>query len=166
MNQNNNHPLFKHGMRKTRLYGIYTNMRSRCTNNKCGSWAVYGGRGIGLEWASFLAFYQDMGESYFEHVAQFGIKNTTLDRIDSNKNYCKENCRWATCAQQSRNTSQNRWITYAGQTKVLADWAKEYKIKRLTLKRRIDVAGMSIELALTMPVRVQKPYVRNNSCQS
>ena len=46
-----------------------------------------------------------MRESYKEHVNLYWEKNTTIDRMNGNLNYCKENCRWATCKEQSENTS-------------------------------------------------------------
>ena len=44
-----------------------------------------------------------MYESYLEHIKKFGKKNTTIDRIDNDGNYCKENCHWATAKEQSLN---------------------------------------------------------------
>lgn len=52
---------------------------------------------------SFEDFKRDMYESYLEHVEKFWIKQTTIDRIDVNWNYCKENCRWATYKEQLTN---------------------------------------------------------------
>lgn len=54
-------------------------------------------------WKSFEEFYNDMNDSYLEHVKQYWEKDTTIDRIDFNWNYCKENCRWATCKEQVYN---------------------------------------------------------------
>ena len=58
---------------------------------------------ISVERKNEKEFYNDMYDGFIEHVNRFWIKNTTLDRIDNNKNYCKENCRRATREEQYTN---------------------------------------------------------------
>ncbi len=84
-----------YGTQKTREYRIWLLMRSRCNNPKHKSYHNWGGRGIRVceEWNDFLVFLNDMGLS----------NGLSIDRIDNNGNYCKENCRWATTKQQSQN---------------------------------------------------------------
>lgn len=94
-----------HGMRNTRIYRIWTQMKQRCNNPNTHLFEHYGGRGIKYapNWDRFEGFRDDMYESYMEHEAIHGSKNTTLERIDVNKGYTKDNCKWATWIEQSKN---------------------------------------------------------------
>ena len=86
-------------------------IRQRTTNPNHNHYHLYGGRGINSDaWKFYVDFYDDMYESYLEHVKEFGKKDTTIDRIDVNGNYCKENCRWSTCSEQMCNTRRNKWF--------------------------------------------------------
>lgn len=79
-------------------------MRTRTTNPKSPKYKDYGARGINSdEFMYFVDFYDAMYESYLKHVELFGEDDTTLERIDVNGNYCKENCTWATWEQQAKN---------------------------------------------------------------
>jgi len=86
----------KHGKYKDRIYRIWSGMVQRCTNKKSTNYKNYGGRGISVcdEWLLFDNFYKDMGDDK---------KGLTLDRIDNDKGYTKENCRWATYSEQADN---------------------------------------------------------------
>lgn len=136
-----------HGQAGTRIYKIWSSMRTRCDSPKYYQYHRYGGRGITYDplWAKFENFYKDMKDTYQSHL--------TLDRIDGDGNYTKNNCRWATWSEQKINTKKTHWITFKGQTKPLKYWATEYGFKYTTLERRINKSRMSIEKALLTPVR-------------
>ena len=74
----------------------------------------------------------------------------TIDRIDNEKGYSPENCRWTTEDVQSRNKRNNVWITYRGETHVLSDWAKLTGLSFTTIRHRLD-SGWTVERALTEP---------------
>lgn len=86
-----------HGMSKSRPYTIWEGMISRCTKEANPSYVRYAGRGISIaeEWRDFIGFWKDMEQGYSDDL--------TLDRINPNGNYCKENCRWATQTTQAYN---------------------------------------------------------------
>lgn len=96
-----------HGMRKTRFYGVWNAMKTRCENQKSEKYYLYGGRGIKVYWRNFQEFLEDMYESYVLHLEKYG-RDTSLDRIDVDGDYCKENCRWATAKEQANNTQWHK----------------------------------------------------------
>ena len=95
-----------HGLSTSRFYTIWSNMKRRCYNTTLKDYKWYGGKGIIVceEWLDIRTFINWCEETY--------IEGTTLDRIDGNKNYQPDNCRWVDMTLQninkeivSRNTS-------------------------------------------------------------
>lgn len=137
-----------HGMSYTRFYHIWSQMKCRCKTKRLKDFAVYGAKGIIVEWKTFEEFKFDMYESYLKHCRDFTEKNTSIDRIDGNKNYSKENCRWATSKEQSNNMSRNWMITFDGKTQTLIQWARQLGVHQKTLTYRIKNWGLEKSLSL------------------
>ena len=129
------------------LVKTYYGMVARCNNTDFIRYKLYSGRGIKCLWTSYKEFKNDMYESYMEHIKIHSRFNTQLDRIDNNGNYCKENCRWATRKEQGANTRQNIFITYKGETKIIAEWSRKLKINNKTISQRLQ-RGLPIEKVL------------------
>ena len=91
-----------HAMSKSRFYGVYTDLITRCENPNREGYEYYGGRGIKNEFKSFEHFKETMYESYLEHKKMYPT-DTSIDRIDVNGHYSPENCRWTTAKTQRSN---------------------------------------------------------------
>lgn len=137
------------GAGASRTFRIWTNMKSRCFNPKSSSFRHYGGRGITVcdEWRhSFERFLTDMGE------APDGM---SIDRIDSNGPYCKDNCRWATQLQQMANTSRTRLVECDGEMVPLSEAARRRGMDVRTLHSRLK-SGWTLARALSEPLRASQ----------
>lgn len=140
-----------HGMSKSRIYKIYNNMERRCKDITYPQYYLYGGRGINIceEWSkSFCSFYKwAINNGYKE--------NLTIDRIDNNKSYCPENCRWVTMLEQSNNRRTNSFVDYNGETHTFAQWERILGFPRSTLSYRFK-KGWDKKRAFTTPVKERK----------
>lgn len=128
--------------KQLREYRIWKALRSRVKDSNRPDAKYYSEKGITIceRWDSFENFYHDMGEC---------PENYSIDRIDPDKGYCPENCRWASASIQSKNRGDfNKIFTYKGESKVLKDWARELGIKYTTLYQRIYRSGLSFEEAI------------------
>ena len=134
-----------HGMSTSRQYRIWNAMKERCqcTTNK--QYKDYGERGIVVcdEWKdSFESFYDwAMSNGYADHL--------TLDRIDTNGNYCPDNCRWSTSKEQNSNKRNNHILTHNGKSQTIQQWSEETGIPFTTLLYRVT-NDWPIESVLTV----------------
>ena len=101
-----------------REYNSFRGMRERCSNPKAIQYRDYGARGIAVcaRWSVFDNFVEDMG------LRPPGL---TLDRINNEGNYCRENCRWLTPVAQGANTRVNQNVTFNGVTKNAKQWSRD-----------------------------------------
>lgn len=139
---NKNH--YIHGKRKTRLYRIWANIKTRCTNVNDPHFKRYGGRGITIcdEWKNdFKAFYDwSMLNGYADDL--------TIDRINNDGNYCPANCRWVTVAEQNRNKRNVKYIIYNGEKHTIPEWTKILHLRKETIRERLK-RGWSETEAIT-----------------
>lgn len=109
-----------HGLRNTKLYGIWNTMKFRCYNKNSSRYNNYGGRGITIcdEWKNnFISFYNwAMSNGYKEGLS--------IDRINNDGNYEPSNCRWTNLFVQANNTRRNIFITYNRETHSASEWSK------------------------------------------
>lgn len=142
----------KHGMRHTRLYSIWLNMRERCYRESNNRYKSYGGKGITVcdEWMGdngFVNFYNwAMNNGYGD--------NLTLERMDNNEKYCAENCRWATMKEQQNHRTNNHYVTINGITKTFKEWCDsgQFGVSYATAKTRISRNWKDVD-AITIPTR-------------
>lgn len=130
-----------HRQSKSPLYRVWTDMRRRCLNEKSKWYNAYGGRGITIssDWDKFENFLRDMEKGY--------SKGLSLGRVDNNKCYSKENCRWETASQQQRNKTNTTFLDVGGRILSLQDAAEEYGLSAGCIRYRLS-AGWSIDKAL------------------
>lgn len=130
------------------MNSAYNSMIQRCYNPNDPSYANYGGRGIKVcdRWLP----NQPKAEGFWNFVEDMGKKptNTTLERIENDKEYAPWNCVWATRQQQQRNRRNNIWITFNGKTQIAKDWAIELGINHVTLVRRYK-KGLPLETVMS-----------------
>jgi hypothetical protein len=121
-------------------------MKRRCQNPDFVDYPKWGGRGITVcdEWSESFESFNDWA---MNHEWKEGL---TLDRIDNDKGYCPENCRWATVIEQANNKRNCTMVTYGDKTQSLAEWARESGLPYSTLLSRIS-KGWDFEKAINTP---------------
>lgn len=132
-----------------RLGKIFHTMKYRCYDPKSNRYSRYGGRGIKIcdEWLNDVDAFRSWA------ISNGYRDGLSIDRIDNDKGYCPENCRWVDRSEQLSNYSKNVMIEFNGKKMTLSQWSRELGIPKSTLHNRIRVHGWSIERALTEPVR-------------
>ena len=130
---------------RTVEYTTWAHMKSRCYNKKNKNYKNYGGRGITIcdEWK----------ECFFNFLSDMGLKPTpqhSIERIENNKGYYKENCKWAVMLEQQNNRRSNHHITLNGETHTLAQWCRIKKLRYDSVKKRIKI-GWNPQDAFEIP---------------
>ena len=124
---------FRHGLKGTRLYRIWKNMKSRCYNPRVGSYKNYGGRGVSIcdEWLNDPKAFYDWA------TANGYSDEKSIDRIDVNGPYAPDNCRWATRKEQGRNQRTNHAINTPWGRLCLREASERSGVSLATIKQRI-----------------------------
>jgi hypothetical protein len=127
-------------------------MRDRCRRVKSPAFIDYGGRGISIckEWNTFEGFVADMGEP---------DPGMTIERIDVNGNYNKQNCRWADRTDQARNRRNSRFLVIEGKRVHAKEAAEMLGVQYKTLMARINAYGWTVE-------EIVRGYKKHNKKQA
>lgn len=136
----------------------WISMIQRCHNPKHLAFSAYGAKGITVceRWRDYKNFLEDLGE-----------RPSTLhsiDRINNSLGYVPGNCRWATQVEQNRNRTNNRRLTFGGETLTVAEWGERTGITSKVIRGRLAL-GWSIEDSLTTPPARRKPRGRQATAE-
>lgn len=139
----------KHGQATKKLhtseYNIWIGIHTRCKKTTHPYYKDYGGRGITVckRWDSFENFFADMGKK--------PLPKLSIDRIDNDKGYSPENCKWASFKQQARNRRGNRVVTFEGVTACLAEHCERLNLSVKYEQIRVRLAkGWSVKEAFSI----------------
>lgn len=137
---------YKHNGCKEKLYCVYRGMLQRCNCKSHKYYKNYGGRGIKVcdEWKDYTSFRKwSINNGY-----KIGL---SIDRIDNNKGYSPDNCRWTTPTIQARNTRRSRFIEFNGEKLTMIEWSERTGVPSGTLWLRLK-NGWDVDRALSTPV--------------
>ena len=148
----NNPARITHGLSKHPLYDVHKHILARCCDENNPAFDNYGGRGIDVyhEWANSLASFVDWAES---NGYEPGLE---IDRIDNNKGYHPDNCRFVDRFVNSNNKRNNIKVNIGGQEMILRDAVPEYSDLSIERVRERIYKGWSDEDALKTPLGKRK----------
>lgn len=135
-----------------RLHTIWHDMKYRCNNPNCHAYKNYGGRGITVckEW-------EDSYDAFVDWALSNGYNDSlTIDRIDNNKEYSPDNCKWSTYKEQGNNTRSCHRISYNGETHTIAEWGTIMGISPTTIRTRLCCGWNEIDAITTK--RIHEPH--------
>lgn len=133
-----------HGLTYSRAYASWCNMKQRITNENNPDSIYYEGKSLCARWETFQNFFEDMGHP---------PPGMTIERVDNDGDYCKENCVWATRKVQARNTRRAKRFTILGFSGGIGDLAEHFGINYFVLYSRLVNLKWDPVRAVTEPVR-------------
>lgn len=136
---------YTHGKSYTRLYRVWSIIKDRCDNPNSKNYANYGGRGITLcdEWYDFETFEKWAYDNGFD--PNLKGSQCSIDRIDVNKGYSPNNCRWTDAKTQRINQRNVKLYEYNGEAMTITEWSRRLGIKYSALKYRLEKKQLTIE---------------------
>lgn len=139
----------KHGKSRTKLYRKYASMKSRCYNANNRHYYRYGGRGICMcdEWKNSFESFCDWAYANGYDPDKSG-NYWSIDRIDNNKGYCPENCRFTTAKEQMRNREITTLYEFQGNTYTASEFADVFGITDKSFVYRRLQKGQTLEYIL------------------
>ena len=146
----------KYRVKDKRLYSKWLSIKARCENPEHLAYKNYGKKGIKLcdRWQVYENFENDLLDSFLEHVEEYGIKETTIDRINSDGDYEPNNVRWATQKEQQNNRTNNIMIT---EDLTVSQFAEKYNLCPSVVFKRLKL-GWSLEKIINTPVKSNYKY--------
>jgi hypothetical protein len=137
--------LITHGMASTPEYRCWSSLNNRCFNTKDKSYPNYGGRGITVcaKWETFEGFFEDMGKRPKRHYS--------LERLDVNGPYSKENCVWASPREQGRNKRNTLKVMFRGELVKVLELCERFNKPYARVRDRLVNRGWDIEKAIFAP---------------
>lgn len=147
MSEINKKVKYKHGLLKHPLYHVWAVMRERCNNPNSKDYKNYGGRGITCcyEWNNFKSFYNWAINDY--------KKGLQLDRINNNKGYSPNNCRWVTPKENALNRRNNIYINGVLGKVWFERQPKDPSVSYILFYNRVFRLGWNLNKALLTPKR-------------
>lgn len=138
---------------KQRLFWVWWEAKERCGDPRNKHFVNYGGRGITMcdRWQSFKAFMEDMGPR---------PEGGMIERIDNDRGYAPENCKWATRKEQNSNRRNCIFVTLAGERMTLKEACRRKGLVYRAVHKRIVDRGWDVAIALNTPVERGLRYER------
>lgn len=145
----------RHGLSKTPEYFVWHSVKTRCYDPNHIKFEHYGGRGVRVceRWLCKTGF-----ENFIADMGPRPAGKYVIDRVDTNGDYCPENCKWNTRRESDRNKRNNRRIVYQGRDILIIDLADELGMSRGLLLYRLK-SKWSLEEAINTPTNKYKPKV-------
>lgn len=139
--------------RHQKEYWVWADMVSRCKNKNHRAYKNYGGRGITVDpkWLTFDGFAEDMLPR---------PPGMTLDRIDNNAGYSKENCRWSDRKTQNSNRRNCIYVMHNAEPVTLKEYCRREGIRYRPVVTRIQDLGWSVNEALKIPVGASRSTIK------